>query len=165
MSERLFRLATRIRDELAELDRVAERVAEGWGRALRNADDYYLDGVALNLHGFYSGLERIFELIAATIDGVKPKGENWHQALLQQMTTEAPALRPAVISQRTFRHLDDYRGFRHVVRNVYAYNFETAKLQKLVADLPAILAQVRVELLAFASFLEQQGAEMMQSTR
>ncbi len=120
MSERLLRLATRIRDELAELDRVAERVAEGWGRALRNADDYYLDGVALNLHGFYSGLERIFELIAATIDGVKPKGENWHQALLQQMTTEAPALRPAVISQRTFRHLDDYRGFRHVVRNSYS---------------------------------------------
>ena len=157
MSERLLRLAARIRDELAELDRVADRVAVGWSRALRNADDYYLDGVALNLHGFYSGLERIFELIATTIDAAKPKGENWHQVLLRQMSVETSGLRPAVISQSTYHCLDDYRGFRHVVRNVYAYNFETTKLEKLVIDLPATLAQVRVELLAFAEFLEQQG--------
>ena len=155
MSERLLRLATRIRDELVELDRVTARVAEGWERALRNADDYYLDGVALNLHGFYSGLERIFELIVTTIDGAMPKGENWHQMLLRQMTTEIPGLRPAVISKSTHNHLNDYRGFRHVVRNVYAYNFETEKLQKLVIDLPVTLAQVSAELLAFASFLER----------
>ena len=48
-----------------------------------------------------------------------------------------------------------YRGFRHVVRNVYTYSFETAKLQRLVMDLAATLAQARAELLAFASFLEQ----------
>ena len=70
-----------------------------WQRALRAADDYYLDGVALNLHGFYAGLERIFELIAAIVDGQKPEGENWHQALLHQMTLEVPAIRPAVISE------------------------------------------------------------------
>ncbi len=61
MNGRLVRLAARIRDELTELDRVAGRVAEGRARALRNGDDYYLDSVALNLHGLYGGLERIFE--------------------------------------------------------------------------------------------------------
>lgn len=156
MSERLLRLATRIRDEMVELERVTSRVAEGWERALKNADDYYLDGVALNLHGFYSGLERIFELIATTIDGETPNGKNWHQMLLRQMSTEIPGKRPAVISQGAYNHLNDYRGFRHVVRNVYAYNFKTEKLRKLVMDLPATLAQVSAELLAFASFLEHQ---------
>jgi hypothetical protein len=147
-------LAQRIRDELAELDRVSQRVAEGWQRAIRNADDYYLDGVALNLHGCYGGLERIFELIAATVDRRKPRGENWHHALLVQMTEEIAGVRPAVISQTTFHRLNEYRGFRHVVRNVYTYNFEAAKIQKLVTDLPGTLEQVRAELLAFASFLE-----------
>ena len=156
MNERLSHLAMRIRDELSELDRVSQRVAEGWNRALRNADDYYLDGVALNLHGGYGGLERIFELIATVIDGAKPKGENWHQALLAQMTEEVPGVRPAVISQATFERLDEYRGFRHVVRNVYSYNFEPAKIQRLVTNLPATLDPVRAELLAFASFLEQE---------
>ena len=156
MNERLSHLALRIRDELSELDRVSQRVAEGWNRALRNADDYYLDGVALNLHGCYGGLERIFELIATVIDGAKPKGENWHQALLAQMTEEVPGVRPAVISQATFERLDEYRGFRHVVRNVYSYNFEPAKIRRLVTNLPATLDPVRAELLAFASFLEQE---------
>lgn len=154
MNERLQHLAQRIRDELAELDRVSQRVAEGWQRAIRNADDYYLDGVALNLHGCYGGLERIFELIAATVDGRKPRGENWHHALLVQMAEEIAGVRPAVISQATFHRLNEYRGFRHVVRNVYTYNFEAAKIQKLVMDLPGTLEQARAELLAFASFLE-----------
>lgn len=133
--------------------------AEGGQRAARNADDYYLDGVALNLHGCYGGLERIFELIAAVVDCRKPRGENWHQALLTQMTEEVAGVRPAVISQATFHRLDEYRGFRHVVRNVYTYNFEAAKIQKLVTELPATLEQTRAELLAFASFLEHQAKD------
>lgn len=159
MNERLRHLARRIRDELSELDRVNQRVAEGWNRAIRNADDYYLDGVALNLHGCYGGLERIFELIASVVDGTKPRGENWHQALLVQMTEEVAGVRPAVISQTTFHRLDEYRGFRHVVRNLYTYNFEAAKIRKLVTDLPAALEQTRAELLAFANFLEHQAQD------
>lgn len=159
MNERLQHLARRIRDELSELERVNQRVAEGWQRAIENADDYYLDGVALNLHGCYGGLERIFELIAAVVDCRKPRGENWHQALLTQMTEEVAGVRPAVISQATFHRLDECRGFRHVVRNVYTYNFEAAKIQKLVTELPATLEQTRAELLAFASFLEHQAKD------
>lgn len=65
-------LANRIRLELIELERVLSRIQEGWQRAQRSNDDYYLDSVALNLHGFYSGLERIFLLIAESIDGSMP---------------------------------------------------------------------------------------------
>lgn len=50
-------------------------------------DDYYLDSVALNLHGFYSGLERVFEKVASTIDGSVPSAANWHRELLNQMAT------------------------------------------------------------------------------
>ena len=66
MTEDLSQLAVRLRGELDELDRVVGRVNEGWRRAQGAADDYYLDGVALNLHGFYAGLERIFELVAGS---------------------------------------------------------------------------------------------------
>ena len=67
MSERLARLAERIRQDMAELEHVVERTRGGWQRTLESGDDYYLDSVALNLHGFYSGLERIFELIASVL--------------------------------------------------------------------------------------------------
>lgn len=155
MSDELEQLANRIRNELIELERVLHRMEAGWQRAERSGDDYYLDGVALNLHGFYNGLERIFERIAAVMDDSVPRGENWHQVLLQQMTNEVTSVRPAVISHRTYSQLDEYRGFRHVVRNVYTFKFDPVKLEKLVMNAPPLFGQVRAELLAFADFLEE----------
>lgn len=157
MSEQLLRLAQRIRDECDELARVVDRIQEGWRRAQGSSDDLYLDSVALNLHSFYAGLERLFEMLAGVVDGELPRGENWHQMLLQQVATEAPAVRPAVISDETRWILDEYRGFRHVVRNVYTFRFDPAKVQSLVERAPAAYSQVRAELLAFADFLDQRA--------
>lgn len=153
--EELEKLAERIRQELGEISRVVTRTSEGWERARRSNDDYYLDSVALNLHGFYSGFERLFTQIAEVVEGDLPHGESWHQLLLRRMMTEVPMIRPAVISKETGAKLDDYRGFRHVVRNVYAYKFDPDKLEKLVRSVPDLFAQLKAELLAFAAFLEQ----------
>lgn len=159
MSERLLGLAERIRSELAELERLVERTQEGWLRAHQSGDDLYLDSVAMNLHGFYAGLERLFELIATAIDGAMPRGANWHQVLLHHMATEAPSMRPAVISEGTRDALDEYRGFRHIVRHVYTFKFDPVKVQPLVEHMLPVFMQVRSELLAFTEFLEKRGQE------
>jgi len=104
-----------------------------------------------------AGLERLFEMIAAVVDGHLPRGENWHQTLLEQVAAEAPTVRPAVISDETRWILDEYRGFRHVVPNVYTFRFDPAKVQSLVERVPAAYSQVRAELLAFANFLDQRA--------
>jgi hypothetical protein len=150
-------LAQRIRAECRELARLVERAQEGWSRAQRSSDDLYVDSVALNLHSFYAGLERLFEMIGATVDNNVPQGANWHRVLLEQMAAEFPAVRPAVISDETHQALDAYRGFRHVVRNVYAFRFDLEKVHQLVQGIPEGFSQVRAELLAFADFLEQQS--------
>lgn len=148
-------LIERIHMELEEIPRVMARMNEGWERAGRSNDDYYLDGVALNLHGFYMGIERILARIAETIDGSLPHSENWHLLLLEQMMNEVPRVRPAVISNETGTKLDEYRRFRHVVRNVYTHNFDPVKLGKLVSSASELFTQTKAELLAFAAFLEQ----------
>lgn len=155
MNKELVRLVERIRLEVAELEGVLLKIEEGWKRFKSYGDSYYLDSVALNLHGFYSGLERIFELIAVNIDGNRPGGQNWHQELLMQMNVEMPELRPAVISDSSYEMLNDYRGFRHVVRNTYTYKFDPMKLQGLVEKCTGLFLQVNEELLAFANFLEE----------
>lgn len=121
-------LAARIKNELPELALLVERAGEGWSRAKSRNDSFYLDSVTLNLHGFYSGLEKLFEKIAATVDGSVPSAPNWHQELLSQMSMEIPEVRPAVISQELRDMLEDYRGFRHVVRNVYTYHLNPEKM-------------------------------------
>ena len=45
-------------------------------KATKQDDDFYLDGVVLNLHAFYFGLERIFEKLATSIDGTVPSAAN-----------------------------------------------------------------------------------------
>lgn len=147
-------LAAKILAEIKELSQLVNRAKHGWEKAKLKHDDYYLDGVALNLHGFYSGLERIFERVASTIDGNVPDGANWHQELLNQMSIEIPGSRPAVISPETVDMLQDYRGFRHIVRNVYTYHLNPDKMERLINNLDAVHEKVTAELTAFAGFLQ-----------
>jgi hypothetical protein len=154
MTGRLKHLAMRIRNELPEIEHTLKRAMEGIKRAKQTGDDYYLDGVALNLHSFYSGIERIFELIAVNVDDIRPEGENWHQTLLMQMAEEMTGVRPAVISDSVRLGFDEYRGFRHIVRNVYTYKFDSARIEKLTEKAEPLFALLRSELLAFADFLE-----------
>ena len=80
-------LIERIRGELADLEIIIARAQKSWVKAQKrpSEQDGYLDSVALNLHSFYSALERLFELIARHIDGSFPKSNTWHHDLLDQM--------------------------------------------------------------------------------
>ena len=61
MNKKYLTLVSRIREELSEIKQAVDRAQTGWERARRTGDEFYLDSVALNLHSFYTALERIFE--------------------------------------------------------------------------------------------------------
>jgi len=146
-------LAARIDAELKELVLITDRIKLAWEKAQTQNDDCYLDSVALNLHGFYSCLERILEKLASSIDGTVPSGANWHQELLEQMSLEVPNVRPAVISSELKELLEDYLGFRHVVRNVYTFHLKPEKLAPLVGNIGQTMDLVTIEMEAFSKFL------------
>lgn len=150
-------ISQRIHGECQELERVIQRVLRAWPYAQKSVSDQevYLDSVALNLHSFYSGLERIFELIARHIDHSLPDGETWHRDLLNQMADEIKDIRPAVIGQHNITSLDEFRRFRHLVRNVYATNLVPDRISKLISRLPSLWKSLRAELLAFADFIDE----------
>jgi hypothetical protein len=148
-------LAERIQGEVLELDRVVQRSLTGWSKARQMPEeDMYLDGVALNLHGFYSGVERLFELIARRVDHNLPTSQTWHRDLLEQMAHDIPGIRPAVIDQDRVRALDEFRRFRHLVRNVYTMNLVPEKMTGLLTSLTGLWPSLCAELSAFADFLE-----------
>ncbi|MDA8336402.1 MAG: hypothetical protein M0Z41_15675 [Peptococcaceae bacterium] len=144
----------RIREDLSELQRIADRIQLAWERASQTGDDFYIDGTALNLHSFYTGFEVIFELIATSFDESKLKGKNWHQELPRQMAAEIPMVRAAVISTESRKSLDEYRGFRHVVRNVYAFNLDPDRMEHLVKDLPVVFERLHSEIVQFLQGIE-----------
>ncbi len=147
-------LSARILEELNEISTAAKRVKMAWGKAIDKNDDLYFDSVALNLHSFYSGIEKIFKLIAKEIDENIPDASNWHEELLAQMCLNIPNIRPPVISCKLKNDLQDYRSFRHLVRNIYTYNINPEKIKPLVQKLPSLLKGVDKDLKLFSKFLQ-----------
>lgn len=93
--------------------------------------------------------------LATRVDRTVPEGHHWHQDLLDQMNTELSGVRPAVLSDQTREKLDRYRGFRHVVRNVYAFEFDPEQIGLLMKRLPEAKERVFGDLRSFADLLEQ----------
>jgi len=152
-------LAGRTRQSLLDLDRVVSRVELLLEKSQRSGDNDYLDGVALNLHGFYAGVERIFEDIARTLEKTIPDGTEWHRDLLLQMSAGIGSIRAPVITQETRYCLEEYRGFRHVVRNVYTFNLRPARLQELTTRLRECYRDLERDLGEFGDFLEKLSEE------
>lgn len=155
MIERYALARGRILQELESLDLVVERVEEGMAKARSQPAEeaLFLDAVALNLHDFYSGLERVLQYIATHVDRHVPSGGDWHRELLRQMQIEIPDIRPAILSARTVQVLDEYLRFRHIVRNVYTFEFDADRLDRLARGLRPCLEKTSSELRAYADFL------------
>ncbi|MEJ2597035.1 MAG: hypothetical protein P8Z00_01805 [Anaerolineales bacterium] len=128
-------LAGRIRTSLQDVKNSVDRALQLGEKANLSGDDGYWDGVALNLHGFYTGIEHVFEDIARTLENSLPSGSAWHEDLLTQMASEIGSVRPAVITSETRTCLDEYRGLRHVIRNVYTFNLRSARLDEMTTGL------------------------------
>jgi hypothetical protein len=157
LKELYLELAERIIGELGDLESSVQKSLKSWAAAKKGTkeQDVYLDSVALNLHAFYSGIERLFELIATHIDASTPEGPAWHRDLLSHMANDLPGVRPAVISIEVSRELDQYRRFRHLVRNVYAMNLKPDRISALMDKLPGTWSKLSAEMQAFSQFLKK----------
>ena len=157
MMARYQSLAQRLRTELEDLEQTQTAVQRHWQGFKSSAvdQDAYLNSVAFNLHSLYCSLERMFELIAVELDGGTLGGERWHSELLSQMALDLPEVRPPVLSKAAATGLDEYRKFRHLVRNIYASNLDPGRMETLVASLPSVWNQVRQDISAFVRFLER----------
>ncbi|MFL5311967.1 MAG: hypothetical protein ACJ79H_16160 [Myxococcales bacterium] len=109
-------------------------------------------GVAAFVENFYSAIERVFEKIAKTFEGV-PEGESWHRDLLEQMN-QGKDHRPRVIRQENFEILGEYLGFRHLRRNLYLPDLDLARLLPLVEGVAYLWGALRIEIGDFATVLE-----------
>ncbi len=117
-------------------------------------EEHFLAAAALDLHGFYTGVERLLELIARDVDQSVPSGPTWHRDLLAQLALPISPLRPAVLSPETHGRLSDYLAFRHIIRNVYTFDLKLDRVAELTRGLRRAFEMVSHDLLAFAAFLD-----------
>lgn len=147
-----------IQRECMELDRLVATCLDRYARkaefAKSGSEDILADSLATCLHSFYSGLERIFEAVAREIDGTFGRSAEWHRELLQAVSVDRPGKRPALISEESYRWLEEYRSFRHLFRHLYTHHIDPARIFKLMDGLETDWKRVRRDLLLFKAFLE-----------
>lgn len=161
MIERYTVVASRIRQELTNVEVRVERAerAAMLGHQHPGDEQFFLDSAALNLHTFYAGLERVFRLIATSVDRSTPSGPDWHRELLSQMSLDLPKIRRPVLSQATVKTVDEFLRFRHVLQNIYAFELDPERIEHLTRQLGPCFDSARKDLLAFAEFLDQLAQE------
>lgn len=150
----LRRLKARIE---SDLERLAAVCAEGQEFAShyvdRPPDTLARRGLGAILHDFYTGLEKIFEHVAETLEGGLPSGLQWHRDLLEDMGTPIPDVRPRVLRPETVLLLDEYLRFRHLFRNIYGYELQWQRMRPLLEQLDHAWSLARTDLAAFCAFL------------
>ena len=129
-----------------ELDQVLTMVPEGSVAKVRATGSV--------LHDFYTGVEKIFRLIAARADQDLPMGEDWHIQLLQRMSVPVEGIRSRVIDEGLEKDLEEYLRFRHLFRNIYGFDLKWERCQPLVAKLGNILANFKEQIGNFKAFLD-----------
>jgi|GEM_PF-167002 len=150
-------LIGRIQQELKEIQKLVDANHRLLEKLRTSQDQDYIGSIALNLHGFYCGVERILKLISQTVDQSVLDGQNWHQQLLDLMTSTIPTIRPAILSTRTRQLLGEFCSFRHVVINIYSFDLESERVQKLSQRLRECHELFQTDMCSFIDFLYLSG--------
>ena len=143
------RLRAEIEQELRRLARLREDAAG----APRTDDLYAIRARGSILHDVYSGIERIFGRIADELDGGPPRGDQWHQPLLNSMTLQVPGVRPAIIAPELGAQLRDFLGFRRRFRHLYGYELYGERMAPLEERVPEVITAFDVQIRVFLDWL------------
>lgn len=107
---------------------IAKRI-EPLNRDIGNED--LTDSLAYKIHNLYSAYEDMFKLIAKFFENQIEDFARYHTGLIKRMQIEIEGIRPKLLSEESFRVLDELRGLRHVFRHAYSYGLDPERILKL----------------------------------
>ena len=84
------------------------------------------------LHNLYSAFEDLFKLTAGFWENNVNIDGDFHINLLKRMLVHIEQVRPALISEESYRFLNEIRGFRHVFRHAYSFGMDDERVAFLL---------------------------------
>jgi len=128
--ERLSLLRASIKAQGTEIERIFERIEE----RRRGEGEANLESLAYQLHNLYCAFEDLLKIMADFFENHIDDSAHHHSALLWRMKMPIEGVRPALLSETSYKLLDSLRAFRHVFRHAYSYELDPKKLALVVED-------------------------------
>lgn len=132
MKEKIAILKSEIKNEYKKLNQLFSRFEDSYNKFLTSKEYSKLVEATFYVSQLYSGFENIFRNVARTFENTVEQ-DYWHKSLLERMGLEIQDIRPALISEESFKCLDEIRAFRHFFRHAYATDLDKEKF-KIVAE-------------------------------
>ena len=127
---RLSLLRSLIKAQGTEIERIFERIEE----RRRGKGEANLESLAYQLHNLYCAFEDLMKIVADFFENHIDDSAHYHSALLWRMKMPIEGVRPALLSETSYKLLESLRAFRHVFRHAYSYELDPKKLALVVED-------------------------------
>ena len=101
------------------------------------------------LHNLFCAYEDLFKIVSAFWENNIGTDGAFHKTLIKRMMLTIEGVRPALLSDESFCHLDELRGFRHVFRHAYSYGLDDERVVYLLKKVLNQKGNVVGELKAF----------------
>ena len=112
------------------------------------------------LHNLYCAFEDLFKLVAGFWENALAVDGEFHVQLLKRMLLRIENVRPALLSDASYRLLDELRGFRHVFRYAYSHGLDDervgALLRKILKHQDPVTHDLQTFRKTIAGFIENQ---------
>ena len=84
------------------------------------------------LHNLYCAFEDLFKIVASFWENRIDANGSFHQKLIKRMVLNIKGIRPALLSEASYKYLNELRGFRHVFRYAYSYGLDDERVSFLL---------------------------------
>ncbi len=159
MKEKILILKSEISKDFKRLNNLFDKFQKAYDTFLETNEYSKLVESAFYINQIYSGFERVFKSIAKVFENNIGQ-DFWHKSLLERMNTDIEGIRPQVISEETFKCLDELRAFRHFFRHAYDIDIDKDKF-KIVANKTVLLKSFIVkDFHEFLGFLKALADEL-----
>lgn len=121
---------------LAEFTQQFEQIVSIYSTLERKTNKLTADHVSAELvestgywlHNLYCAYEDLFNIVASFWENNIVTNGAYHKNLLKHMMLQIPGIRPALLSEESFKALDELRAFRHVFRHAYSYGLDDERV-------------------------------------
>ena len=145
-------LKSEILRDMEKLEHLFEKFASSFDKYKKQKEYAYLVESAFYVNQVYTGFERIFQNIAAYFENNVDE-KSWHKSLLDRMVLDIENIRPPVISESNYRHLDELRAFRHFFRHTYDFDLEEEKFSIVASKARELRKGYKADLEKFLQFI------------
>ncbi|MHB8204210.1 MAG: ribonuclease toxin HepT-like protein [Desulfomonilaceae bacterium] len=136
--------------QVKEIDRIYEvlqsRTSEVPKRPML---DEVIESIGYWLHNLYCAYEDLFKIVCSFWENNMSSASGYHTSLLKRMVFGIEGIRPALLSDDSFRVLDELRAFRHVFRHAYSHGLEEERVMILLNRIKSSNPIIKKDLASF----------------